>query len=351
VRVLVAPDKLAGTLSAAEAAEAIAAGWSRAAPDDVITVLPVADGGPGTLAVVRSAVPGATEHEVEVPGPLGSPVRARWVRLGDTALVEVAQACGLHLVRPADRDLLAASSRGVGELLAAVLAVGVNEVVVGVGGTATCDAGRGLLAALAPEAGGGGGPRLVAAVDVDAPLLGPDGAALGFGEQKLGPGQGEAVLAALEAANAAWAREHPDGAATPGAGAGGGIGAALAVLGAQVRPGADVVADLVGLDATVAAADLVVTAEGRFDWQSLRGKAPAGVARRAQAAGLPCVLLAGEIHAGRRELAAVGVDAAYSLVELAGSRSAALAEPSRWLSDAAELAGRTWSGRVGRADG
>jgi glycerate kinase len=336
MRVLLAPDKFAGTLSAVEAAAALAAGWSRSAPGDGLDLAPLSDGGPGFVEVLHTAL-GGRLVPVEVEGPLGAATPAVVLVDGDVAYVEAAQACGLHLVDPGVRDPLGASSRGVGALLAAALETGAARVVVGVGGTASTDGGRGAVEALG--AGWPAGVELVVATDVDTPLLGPMGAAAVFGPQKgATPGQ----VAELEGRLAAWVRfcgADPD---QPGAGAGGGLGYGLMALSGRRAPGIDTVLDAIGFDARVRSADLVVTGEGSFDFQSLRGKAPAGVAARSQAAGRPCLVLAGRVEVGRREAAAAGIEAAYAVVDRVGPE-AALADPAAGLADLAADVARQWS--------
>jgi glycerate kinase len=373
MRVVVAPDSFGGTLSAPAAAEAIATGWRRAAPDDEVRLLPLADGGTGFVEVLHAAL-GGEWHDREVTGPFGDPVPARWLRVGDTAYLESAAACGLHLV-PRERRVpevaVGVTSRGVGELVADARDAGVAEVVIGLGGSATTDGGAGMLAALgavpvdddaAPLSGGGaalarcarldgavdlGGVRLVAAVDVDNPLLGTHGAAAVFGPQK---GADDAAVAQLDAAltrfagvlAAAFGVDVRD---EPGAGAAGGLGAALLACGAQRVSGAGLVRELVGLDAELDKAQLAVTGEGSFDWQSLRGKLITAVARGAADRGLPCLVLAGQVSVGRREAAAVGVDAAFGVAEHAGGVAASMADPAGTLAALAEHVARQWSTR------
>lgn len=312
MRAVVAPDSFGGTLDARSAAAAIADGWRRIAPADALTLLPLADGGTGFVDVLHAAL-GGTWNALDVAGPLGVAVPARWLRIGDTAYVESAAACGLQLVPQRTPDTARrATTRGVGELIADARDAGVREVVVGLGGSATTDGGAGMLAALGsrpvdtagvPIPDGSparvarfdrrpdlGGVSLVAAADVDNPLLGRHGAAAVFGPQK----------------------------------------------------GADP-ATIVELDAALDAADLVVTGEGSFDWQSLRGKLVTAVARAAADRGVPCVVLAGQVSVGRREAAAVGVDAAYSVSDDVGGVEASPADPAGTL---AALAGRVatrWS--------
>ncbi|WP_344427938.1 glycerate kinase [Pseudonocardia ailaonensis] len=367
MRVVIAPDSFGGTLSATAAADAIAEGWLRARPDAVISRLPLADGGTGFVDVLHAGL-GGILHEPQVTGPFGEPVRAPWLQVGERAYLESAAACGLHHVPRARRTPDTArtvTTRGVGELLRAAREAGCTEAVIGLGGSATTDGGAGLLAALGavpvdatgtPLPDGGAalagcarfegvpdvGMALVAASDVDNPLLGPHGAAAVFGPQK---GADPATVEELDAALAVFAdvlatlgRDVRDEAA---AGAAGGLGAALLALGARVESGAGLVRGLLGLDAALDAADVAVTGEGSFDWQSLRGKLITAVASGAAERGVPCVVLAGQVTVGRREAAAAGVDAAYSVSEHAGGVEASMADPAGTLAAlAAEVAGR-----------
>lgn len=372
MRVLIAPDSFGGTLSAAEAAAAVARGWGRGAPGDELVQRPLADGGAGFVEVLHTAL-GGSLHRMEVTGPLGGPVSAEWLEHDGTGYIECAQACGLHLVDASERSRRAgtATSRGVGELLAAVAAAGIGTAVVGLGGSATSDGGAGMLAALgtlpldgagAPLPDGGAplarcarldgtpgldGVTVVAAADVTNPLLGEHGAAHVFGPQK---GADTAAVQRLEAALRRWADvlETATGRAVreePGAGAAGGLGAALLALGASRVSGAALVRERTGLDSALDAAHLVVTGEGSFDRQSLRGKLvttlSSGTARR----GVPCIVLAGQVSVERGEAAMVGVDAAYAAADVAGSVEAALADPAGSLEAVAEQAARHWGGR------
>jgi glycerate kinase len=362
MRIVVAPDKFAGTLTATEAAEAVRDGWALTAPADELDLVPLSDGGPGFLEVLHASL-GGTLRATTVTGPLGDPTPAGLLLVDGTAYLEVAQACGLQLVDSDHRDPLAASSYGVGELIGAALEAGARRIVVGVGGTASIDGGAGLLAALGAtadvrlDAGGASlaeltgnvdlsgarerleGVELVAATDVDAPLLGSEGAALGFGEQK---GADREARERLETALRGWATATDGGVAVRGgAGAGGGIGFALLLLGASREPGAQLALDAVRLDERARVADLLITGEGAFDWQSLRGKVVAGVARIGQQTGRPTVVLAGRVDVGRRELSNAGIDSAYAIVDMpSGERGHTAAEDLRAL--AARVA-RTWS--------
>jgi glycerate kinase len=366
MQVVVAPDSFGGTLSATAAAEAMAAGWRRAAPDDELVLLPLADGGTGFVDVLHAAR-GGTWHHRDVTGPVGEPVRARWLELDGTAYLESAAACGLHLVATRTPDTARrATTRGVGELIADARDAGMAEVVVGLGGSATTDGGAGMLAALgaSPVDAAGrpvpdGAPfgaarldgtaqlghlRLVAAADVDNPLLGTHGAAAVFGPQK---GADAATVADLDAALAGFAGilPGPDVRDEPGAGAAGGLGAALLACGARRVSGAGLVRELVGLDAALDRAALAVTGEGSFDFQSLRGKLITSVARAAAERGIPCLVLAGQVTVGRREAAAAGVESAYSVAEDAGGVAASLADPPGTLAALAERVARRWSRR------
>lgn len=315
-----APDCFGGTLSAPEAAAAIGAAFPGA------DLAPLSDGGPGFLDVLPGQL-----RALSVTGPLGEPTLARWRLDGSTAYVEAAQACGLHVTDR--RDPERATTAGVGELCAAAVSAGARTLVVGLGGSASTDGGRGFLAAFDRT-----DVRLVAATDVDNPLLGPDGAAAAFGPQK---GADPAAVARLEARLAAQADSRPE-AAWPGAGAAGGLGFALLTLGARRVSGAALVGDRLGLPARVAAADLVVTGEGAYDASSLRGKVTAYVAGLAADSGVPCVVLAGRVEVGRRQAAAHGVTEAWDLTAHAGD--AALTDAAASLTSLARRVARQWGG-------
>jgi glycerate 2-kinase len=284
VRLLAAPATLKEVLPAPEAASALARGARRAgvAADE----LPLADGGEGTTDVLLGAI-GGEYRTTHVEGPFGAPVTALWALLADgSAVVEAAAALGLGLVPASARDPLRASSLGFGRLVAAALAEEPRRLLVGLGGTATVDGGRGLRDAVESLP-----VPVVALCDVAAPLLGPRGAAHAFGPQK---GADAAAVAELEARLAA-DRELAPFADVPGAGAAGGLGAALAALGAKLVPGARFVGDAVGLRARLDGASLVVTGEGQVDSTTLEGKVPAEVARAAAAAGVPCAVFGGRV--------------------------------------------------------
>ncbi len=351
LKIVVAPDKFAGTLSAAAAAGAIEQGWRWQRPDDVVVRSPMSDGGPGFCAVLAAAFPEAQLLTGTVPDPLGRPVEAAVLVNGETAYVESAQAVGLHLLSPGERDPERASSAGLADLLTLAARPGISTIVIGLGGSATCDGGRGFLQALDAEHGvlraGRSGPalsgvRLVIASDVANALLGPQGACRVFAPQK---GADAAAVDRLERRMQAWVTQVPGLAALadhPGAGAAGGLGAALLWLGARYERGAERVAAAVGLPQSLADAALVVTGEGAYDATSLRGKVVGAVASAAAEAAVPCYVLAGQVAVGRREAAAHGVADAVALAELAGGAQAALAEPGRWLAEAARRLAARW---------
>ncbi|MGH1562615.1 glycerate kinase family protein [Mumia sp. DW29H23] len=373
MRVLVAPDAFAGTLSAPQAAEAIARGWARTAPEDTTVLVPMSDGGPGFVDVLHSSLGGRRVVVTGVRGPLGTPVDAPLLLVDDegglTAYVESAAACGLEVdPRRSPED---ASTYGVGQLVAAAVDAGAARVVVGLGGSATTDGGAGMLAALGARADVplDAGPRglagvgsvdvtavrqrlegvaLVAATDVRNPLLGLLGAARTFGPQK---GLDDAavirvdgILDALVVAVCGAAPAERKVADRPGAGAAGGLGFALQLLGASVEPGVALVADAVGLAARARESDLVLTGEGAYDVTSREGKVVYGVAEVAGAALRPCVVIAGRVLVGSRERRAMGVEAAYAMVDVVGEE-ASLAEPAESLRHLAERVARTWSDR------
>ncbi len=374
MRVLICPDKFAGTLSAVEVAQAVAEGWAQGAPGDVVECRPLADGGPGFLDVVQAAV-GGDRTGVPAVDPLGRPVTAELLRVGHTVYLESAQTCGLDLLAPAERDPRITTSYGLGVLIAAAVEAGAAEIVVGLGGSGTNDAGAGLLAALdaAPlDAAGyalpyggaallqctalGGVPRLrgvrlVAATDVTSPLTGIYGASAVFGPQK---GADRAAVLLLDSALTRFGQvlqalpECPPGLAElPGAGAAGGLGAALLALGGTVVSGIGLVRELTGLDAAIEAADLVITGEGSFDDQSLRGKVVGGVAGAARDLGLPCLVVCGRSTAGRRESMAAGVTEVYPLVQHFGSIEDAMSRPAEGLAAIGHRLAGQWSRPAG----
>jgi glycerate kinase len=344
MRVVVAPDKFKGSLSAPDAARALARGVAAAAPGAEIDLVPMADGGEGTVEALVSAT-GGTFHEETVTGPLGAPVRAPFGLLGDgrTAVLEMASASGLVLVPRDRRDPLRATTRGTGELLLAAIATGARRVIVGIGGSATNDGGAGLGQALGVrllddegrdlEPGGGAlarldridpsglDPRLrdievAVACDVDNPLCGPRGASAVYGPQK---GAGPAEVAILDANLDHFARivARDLGLAIrdlPGAGAAGGLGGGLvAFASGRLEPGITLVIDAVGLADRLKGADLCLTGEGALDASSAFGKTAVGVARLARSLGIPTLALAGTIGPGAGAVLNEGIAAYFSI--------------------------------------
>jgi glycerate kinase len=376
MRILIAPDKFAGTLTAVEAAAAIEEGWRRRDPGAEVLVAPMADGGPGFIDVLSAVVDG-TLLSVTVRGPLGEDTPATVLLAGETAYVETAQACGLHLVEPEGRRPEDATTYGVGQLIAAAVDAGAKRIILGLGGSGTNDAGAGMLAALGATAasgpaddgvdGGAEGGRLdggatglagltavdlepardrvagvefVAASDVENPMLGLRGATNVFGKQKgIADERKPAVDGWLTHFAELADRKTAD---QKGAGAAGGLGYALLLLGAERVSGIDLVAELTGLKQKAAQVDLVLTGEGAFDFQSRDGKVIAGVAKVANDALRPCVVLAGKVLIGSREMRSMGVESAYALVDAVGEEQA-FADPHGSLATVAERVARTWS--------
>lgn len=338
MRVVVAPDSFKGTITARDAAAAIAAGWRDERPHDDIRAIPQADGGEGTLDAIAAAVPDAVLRPAGVvTGPDGRPVPAAWLELPDgTAVVELAESSGIALMERLDP--LGATTRGLGEVIAAALDAGASSLVIALGGSASTDGAVGALDALAGHEPPPGGVVLL--TDVTAPLLGPDGAAAVFGPQK---GAGPDDIRVLEERLAAWASRFPGAdPATPGAGAAGGAAFGfLAAWGATIVPGAPHVARLTGLVAALDDADVLISGEGRFDGTSFGGKVVGHALTSAEAAGVPRrVVIAGRVADDPDVRARLAPASAYSLVDLAGSTEAAIADPARWLRDAGREAAR-----------
>lgn len=369
-RVLVAADKFKGSLTAVEVAERVTAGLRRAVPDLEVEALPVADGGDGTVAAAVAA--GFERREVRVAGPLGDEVTAAFALRDGTAVVEMAEASGLQRLPAGVFAPLTASTYGSGELLRAALDAGARTIVFGVGGSATTDGGAGMLSALGarfldadgePVPPGGGGlaelatadlsgldPRLdevelVLASDVDNPLTGPKGAPAVYGPQKgAAPDDVEALDTAL--AHFAKVLEGPAGpkaaayAASPGAGAAGGIGYGALLLGARFRPGIEVMLDVLGFAPALDRADLVITGEGSLDEQTLHGKAPAGVAAAARAADKDVVAVCGRLALPPQILGRAGFRRAYPLTDAEPDVAKCIAEAGPILERVAERIAR-----------
>jgi len=366
-RVLIASDKFKGSLTAAEVAAAVAAGVRRARPDAAVGSVPVADGGDGTLAAAVAA--GFELVPITASGPTGRPAHSGYARRGDVAVVELADVSGLVRL-PGGPVPMTATSRGTGEVMAAAVDAGCRRIVLGIGGSASTDGGAGLVRGLGarltdaeghdlPEGGGAlaalasldmaelrprlAGVEVVVACDVDNPLTGARGAAATYGPQKgASPGQ----VLELDDALTHWAdvvagvtgRDLREAA---GAGAAGGVGfAALALLGAELRPGIELVLDLVGFQEQLAGADLVVTGEGALDAQTLHGKAPAGVAAAAAAAGIPVVAVCGSNLLDPAQLTEAGISAAYALTDLDPDVARCIADGARLLEELGERIAR-----------
>jgi glycerate 2-kinase len=386
MRVLISPDCFTGTLTASQAAEAIAEGWALGAPQDHLTLVPLSDGGPGFLDVLSRALGGVTVL-VTVADPLRRPTPASILMTETdgirTAYVESAQACGLHLLAQRERNPMVTSTYGVGQLIDAAVAEGATRVVVGLGGSGTNDGGAGMLAALgvgSPDELGVGGAKLgnlpahalrgftgirerfqaidiVLATDVDSPLLGLQGASAVFAPQKgATPEMAQELESALGHFSEVVRSTLPAGTdlltgkemrldRVPGAGAAGGLGYGLLVLGGRRVSGVEAVLEAVGFDELAGTTDLVVTGEGTFDWQSLQGKVVAGVAQAALAKAKPTVVIAGQVLVGRRDTMALGISGTYAVAENPAQVAAALADPAGTLSARTVRVATTWSPR------
>jgi glycerate kinase len=376
--VLVAPDKFKGTLSAAEVAARVAAGLAGAGYQGEVVTLPVADGGDGTVDAAVAA--GYRRVEMGVRGPVGKAVNAAFALLDGTAVIEAAQACGLSRMPAGEFAPLTATTRGVGELMVMAVRMGAKRIVLGVGGTASTDGGAGLVQALgarlnaAPGVelppGGAALAKLTAidmsrlrdlssvefllATDVDNPLLGPNGAAAVYGPQK---GASPADVELLEAALTQWADiaeeavvARGDGSQLrfrdqAGAGAAGGLGfAAMLFLGARMRPGIEFLLELGSFRDRLEGARLVITGEGSLDEQTLRGKAPVGVARATAGhdPAVPVVAVAGRCSLTEEELSTAGISAAYALTDIEPDLEKCLADPGPLLEQLAERIVADW---------
>ena len=373
MKIIIAPDSFKDSLSAIGVADAIALGLAEVWPDAQLIKCPMADGGEGTVEAILAACDGEWRSN-EVQGPLASAVQARWGWLpqSHTAIIEMAQASGLQLVAVGQRDACSSSTYGTGQLIGAALDAGAQRIILAIGGSATNDGGAGAMQALGvrllDEQGqtlSGGGlalkalaridlegmdPRLAQvcfeiAADVNNPLCGPHGASAIFGPQKgASPEQVQQLDQALGHFADHCARVlGKDLRDEPGSGAAGGLGfAAKAFLNAQFRPGVEVVAELVGLAEAVYGADLVITGEGRFDAQTLRGKTPFGVARIAKQQEVPVIVIAGTLGDGYEQMYAHGVDAAFALPSGPMSLAQACANAPQLLRERAGDIARVW---------
>ncbi|MCP1488047.1 glycerate kinase [Pseudomonas fluorescens] len=373
MKIVIAPDSFKDSLSAQGVAEAIALGLAQVWPQATLVKCPMADGGEGTVESILAACEGELRR-TRVRGPLGAPVDAAWGWLphNRTAIIEMAEASGLQRVPPGQRDACITSTFGTGELIRAALDAGAQRVILAIGGSATNDGGAGTMQALGVKlldaqnqtlVPGGLAlaqlarvdiseldPRLAhvrfdIAADVNNPLCGPHGASAIFGPQKgASPAQVQQLDQALgHFADLCAEALDKDVRDEPGCGAAGGLGfAAKAFLGAQFQAGVEVVAELVGLAEAVKDADLVITGEGRFDAQTLRGKTPFGVARIAKQHNVPVIVIAGTLGEGYQELYNHGIDAAFALTSGPMTLEQACAEAPRLLRERATDIARVW---------
>ena len=369
-RVVLAPDKFKGSLTAAEVAAAVAAGLVDVLPQLETIMLPVADGGDGTVAAALSA--GFDEIIVDAVGPTGEPVRAPYALHADRAVVELAAVVGLTGLPEGRFDSLGSSTYGLGLVIADAIRRGAATIVLGLGGSASTDGGSGMVQALGarlldadgndlPPGGGNltrlarldlsplrdtlGDTTVIVASDVDNPLLGPNGAAAVFGPQK---GADPDEVQRLEQSLRQWSQLVSEAtgrndAERAGAGAAGGAGfAALALLNAEIRPGIELILDLIDFDRRVVGADLVVTGEGSLDQQSLAGKAPIGVARAAASAGVRVVAVAGRLQLSPQALREAGISAAYALTDMEPDLDRCIANASSLLHRVGAQIAKEW---------
>ena len=376
-RVVLAPDKFKGSLTAAEVGDALAAGMLDVLPELDVIKLPVADGGDGTVAAALSA--GFEEIILDAVGPTGEPVQAAYALHGSRAVVELAAVVGLSMLPGGRLDPLTSSTYGLGLVIADAIRRGAQTIVLGLGGSASTDGGAGMAQALGARLldadghdlshGGGalqglarldlralretlGSSSIMVASDVDNPLLGADGAAAVFGPQK---GADTHQVEALERGVRRWSelvsratgRNEAD---RPGAGAAGGAGfAALALLNAKIRPGIELILELVDFDRRIVGADLVVTGEGSLDDQSLAGKAPVGVARAAARSGVPVVAVAGRLQLSPQQLRQAGIEAAYALTDLEPDLNQCIANASPLLRRLGAHVAKEWLAKLPRS--
>ena len=372
MKVVIAPQSFKGSISAFDAARAMEEGVLRVVPDAGTVLVPVADGGDGTLETLVEAT-GGEIRSTTVTGPIGKPVAAEWGALGDgqTAVIEMARTSGLALLSLTERDPLRATTYGLGEVLREALDAGFRSFIVGIGGSATNDGGAGMAQALGvrllDEIGkdlpSGGAAladlrridvsglddrvmeaRFSVACDVSNPLTGPEGASAVYGPQK---GATPELVEQLDAAlkNFAKVVERDTGTsidAAPGSGAAGGLGGGMmAFLGGSLRAGVDIVLDHVGLDEKLEGADLVITGEGRIDFQTVYNKAPIGVARRAKRRGIPVLAVCGSLGKGFEDVHAEGIDAVVSILAAPMTLDEASARAGELIADAVAEAMRS----------
>lgn len=374
MRILVCPDKFAGTLSASEAANCISKGWLSFAPDAEISQIPISDGGTGFLDSISHALNLETQV-MFARGPLGAQVPVEIAFDKNTSYIESAQVIGIHLIQPSAGTILKASSFGIGEVIKVCVEKGFHKIIIGLGGTAVSDGGAGALAALGAVALDSKGMPIHALengtsdlkdissidlsrveellsdvtieilTDVDNPLLGVRGAAKTFSAQK---GASELQIEEIESSLTCFATllgKRSDGknaAVALGAGAAGGVGFGLIRVGAVRSAGIERVIEILGLKSAIANSDLVITGEGKFDWQSLDGKVVAGVAKTALNLGKATLVMAGQVELGRRDWQTIGVAGAFSMAEFSGL-ALAMSEPIETLAGLSERVARTWN--------
>lgn len=371
MRIVVAPDKFKGSLTAAEVADAVASGFLAVAPDADVVRVPIADGGDGTVAAALSS--GFKAVPVDALGPTGEPRSATYAQHDHQAVVELAGVCGLDLLPGRRPDPLGASTYGLGQVLAHAITHGATDIVLGIGGSASTDGGAGMVQALGARLldeqgrdlrlGGAalqalnsldlaglrptlGDVRIVVASDVDNPLLGPRGAAAVFGPQK---GASPSEVIQLDRALAMWAKRvgeatGSDLANRAGAGAAGGTGfAALALLNAELRPGIELLLDWLDFNQALVGADLVITGEGSLDEQSLAGKAPVGVAQAAARAGVATIAVAGRSLLSDQRLRSAGISRVYTLAHLEPDVDKSIANAATLLHETGQRIAGDWS--------
>lgn len=371
MKIVIASDSYKGTNTSWRVACHIEEGVRKVLPEAEIIKIPVADGGEGTVEAILTALKG-TEHRVTVKGPLGRARNALWGSAGDTAVMEMAEASGLPLLKREELDPLRTTTFGTGQLIKEALDQGFRKIIIGIGGSATNDGGVGMAQALGArfydsqgdeiESGAGGGDlarigkidltgldgrlkelTMTVACDVTNPLLGEKGATYTYGRQKGATGE---IQKELEAGMSSYADLMArvlgkDGRNEPGAGAAGGLGYALLTLcGAQIHSGIDTILDFIDLDRHIKEADLVITGEGKIDGQSLYGKVPVGIAHRCKPYGKPLLAVVGDIGPGVEKAYSLGIDSIMSTVNKAMPLEEALDRSSELLVEAAERAMR-----------
>ena len=349
MRIIIAPDSFTGTLTSEQAADAIFRGWQKTDPTAECFLVPMSDGGPGFISALQMALQGVIE-QIEIQNLTGKKIHAPILLKDQICFIESAKVVGPEFLDPANRSPLSYSSYGIGELIKYAAKQGAKKIVVGVGGTASIDGGEGLLSAIFEgEIDLKNPPKwireveLIAATDVEVPLLGSRGAVRGFGIQKgLKEEDFESAELIIQEKVKKFGRrfDGKDASLILGAGAGGGIGYGLLALGAKRQSGLEIVFEVTKLEEKLSKADLLVTGEGSLDWQTLAGKVIVGLAQKAQKYGVATIALAGRVKAGKRELAAAGIVGAYGCVE---ENEPVPENPFESLCALAERLGKTWS--------